>query len=259
MPINFHDESNRHMYTGRQADQSWFDAMRALVDARGKTVVDIGCGGGIYSVAWAMMGARQVIGVDFSEVMLTTARETLNAMTQLQFVYGKADETGLPNNSADIVYSRALLHHLDEVDGCAKEAWRLLKPGGAVIFQERTPQDLSHLGSPAHLRGYVFDVFPHLMKIEEARRPEKETVIEALRNAGFEDVRTVELEETRRIYVHFEELAQDLRARKGRSILHALNDDELEILIEHIRASLNNEEPIIEKDRWTLWHAMSPN
>ena len=97
------------------------------------------------------------------------------------------------------------------------------------------------------------------MKIEEARRPEKETVIEALRNAGFKDVRTVELEETRRIYAHFEELAQDLRARKGRSILHALNDDELEILIEHIRASHNNEEPIIEKDRWTPWHAMSPN
>lgn len=35
IPINFHDEKNRHAYTTRSADESWKGAMRSLLDPMG--------------------------------------------------------------------------------------------------------------------------------------------------------------------------------------------------------------------------------
>lgn len=43
-------------------------------DVEGKTVLDIGCGSGVYSVDFARRGARRVLGVDFSASMLELAR-----------------------------------------------------------------------------------------------------------------------------------------------------------------------------------------
>lgn len=44
-------------------------------DVRGKSVLDIGCGSGIYSVELAKRGAKRVLGIDFSEPMLAMARD----------------------------------------------------------------------------------------------------------------------------------------------------------------------------------------
>jgi 2-polyprenyl-3-methyl-5-hydroxy-6-metoxy-1,4-benzoquinol methylase len=44
-------------------------------DLKGKSVLDIGCGSGIYSVDFARRGAKRVLGVDFSGNMLDLARE----------------------------------------------------------------------------------------------------------------------------------------------------------------------------------------
>jgi 2-polyprenyl-3-methyl-5-hydroxy-6-metoxy-1,4-benzoquinol methylase len=44
-------------------------------DVRGKSILDIGCGSGVYSVDFARRGARRVLGVDFSANMLHLARQ----------------------------------------------------------------------------------------------------------------------------------------------------------------------------------------
>lgn len=45
----------------------------------GRTVIDIGCGPGHYSIALARSGAAQVLGLDFAPGMLTIAREAAQA------------------------------------------------------------------------------------------------------------------------------------------------------------------------------------
>jgi len=39
IPINFHDEKNRHSYTTRSADESWKGAMRSLLDPMGRIII----------------------------------------------------------------------------------------------------------------------------------------------------------------------------------------------------------------------------
>ena len=62
--------------------------IRAIVDPMAKRVVDIGCGGGIYSAQWAALGAALVTGVDFSEAMLSAAREANASVATLAFAKG---------------------------------------------------------------------------------------------------------------------------------------------------------------------------
>lgn len=57
-------------------------------DVTGKSVLDIGCGSGIYSVDFARRGARRVLGVDFSGNMLELARAEAktHGVTACEFV-----------------------------------------------------------------------------------------------------------------------------------------------------------------------------
>ncbi len=255
MPINFHDKKDRCSYAKRQADSSWITKILEIVNPRGKHVVDIGCGGGIYTRAWARLGAAHVLGLDFSEQMIQTAQELSIDYQNTSFQGGNAISTGLEDKYADIVFERALIHHLSDIPRCLSESSRLLKSGGIFIIQERTPEDVGVPASKEHIRGYFFEKFPHLLDIEYKRRPIKNDIQEKLRFAGFNDIKEYSLWETRRTYQNFSDLANDLRERTGRSILHELNDEQLEELIKYISIKIPSGEAIIEKDRWTIWTA----
>lgn len=255
MPIDFHDESNRLTYTRRTVGDEWIRVIRSVVAPEGQRVVDVGCGGGLYSAAWLGLGAASVTGVDFSAAMLSGARERLGPLAGLTLVRGDARATGLPDGGADIVFERALIHHLDDLDACFREARRLLTPGGTLVVQDRTIEDVTRPGSASHLRGYFFERFPALLDVERARRPSTAAVRAAMRGAGFRAVRTLDLEEVRREYDGPEEVRADLLARTGRSLLHELSDPDLVRLADHVAGRLPATGRVRETDHWTLWVA----
>lgn len=255
MAIDFHSRANRSTYAGRRVDAGWKAAIGRIVDPSGKRVADIGCGGGIYSRAWHELGASTVTGVDFSRTMVDAARERAAGLAELSFRLGDAAATGLPAASADIVFERALIHHLRDHGPCFAEARRVLAPGGTLIVQDRTPDDVRLPGSAEHLRGYFFERFPRLLAIETGRRPTDRAVRTALAAAGFATVETSGLWEVRKVHDRWQELRQDLMNRTGRSILHDLDDEELAELIAHIEKRVSADGPIVEKDRWTMWSA----
>ena len=107
---------------------------------RGMRVADLGCGiGTVTRLIAEMVGPDgHAIGVDLSTAQLDLARKAA-ALAQLpncQFVEASAIETGLPEESFDVVYCRLLLIHLpDPLRGLA-EMRRLLKPGGLFICED---------------------------------------------------------------------------------------------------------------------------
>ncbi|MBA3662133.1 MAG: class I SAM-dependent methyltransferase [Gammaproteobacteria bacterium] len=50
-------------------------AFEAMGDLRNKSILDVGCGSGVYAIQCAMKGAKRVKGVDFSYAMLKIAKE----------------------------------------------------------------------------------------------------------------------------------------------------------------------------------------
>ena len=261
MPIDFHAEKNRESYALREADQSWREAIQELVNVAGRNVLDIGSGGGIYSRALLEMGAAHVTGVDFSEEMLGAAAENSRDYKEIHYVVGNALDTGLPSEEYDLILERALIHHLAHADleRAFREAFRLLLPGGMLLVQDRTPEDCLLPGSKTNIRGYFFSRYPRLIRKEVERRPEMDTVLQAMQRAGFSRINSQKLWETHARYPNIDALAQDLLNRTGRSILHDLTDTELQDLVDSIREQLQGQikpqEEITEEDRWTVWSA----
>jgi len=257
VPIDFSDAANARAYSDRDADASWTEAVTALVAPVGAVVVDVGCGGGTYTRAWHDLGAARVIGVDASAPILAAAREAHGDLPGVQFVAGDAAATTLPGGSADIVSSRALVHHVPDRRPVVAEAVRLLRPGGRHLVQDRTPDDVAQPGSATNPRGWFSTVFPRLLDVEADRRPTAQAFAADLADGGLDEVTVTSLVEVRRRYPDREAYLAEIAARTGRSILHELDDAELAHLVAELRVRLP-EGPLVEQDRWTLWSARRP-
>ena len=128
--MNFDSPESQRTYSDRTVNESWGVWCRQYLSPANKDVVDIGCGGGIYSRGFVSLGARTVTGVDSSVHYLEEARLASHSDVKLSFTLGSVTESGLPDACADIVFQRAVIHHLTERDQSAgaTELCRLLRP-----------------------------------------------------------------------------------------------------------------------------------
>ncbi len=108
-----------------------------LGDARDKVVLDYGCGSGENTVLLKLRGAR-VCAMDISESLMNLAKQRLAAHKlpdDVRFFASSGHDIALADESVDIVFGIAILHHL-ELPLAAREVWRVLRKGGRAIFQE---------------------------------------------------------------------------------------------------------------------------
>jgi 2-polyprenyl-3-methyl-5-hydroxy-6-metoxy-1,4-benzoquinol methylase len=112
-------------------------AYHLLGDVRGSRVLDFGCGNGENTVLLARRGA-EVCGLDISHDIINLARHRLklNGITdEVRFFVSSAHDIALADESVDVVFGMAILHHL-ELPLVAREVRRVLRKGGRAIFQE---------------------------------------------------------------------------------------------------------------------------
>ena len=121
----------------------WIDGIAAL---KGKSVVDVGCGGGILAEAMAKLDAR-VKGIDLSEKALKVAMLHL-LESRLDVNYEEISAEHLAEREPgqyDALTCMEMLEHVPDpastVDACA----RLVKPGGHVFFSTINRNPKSYL------------------------------------------------------------------------------------------------------------------
>jgi ubiquinone/menaquinone biosynthesis C-methylase UbiE len=134
-----YSESNIARYLNPPAD-TWSSleySYYLLGDVNGKTVLDLGCGDGENTVLLSRRGA-QVKALDISDELIKVARHRLvvnNVHSGVDFFVGSAHGLPLADESIDVVFGMAILHHL-ELPLVAREVHRVLRKGGRAIFSE---------------------------------------------------------------------------------------------------------------------------
>lgn len=108
----------------------------------GLEAIELGCGTGYVSAWMARRGAR-VTAIDLSPNQLQTARRLARRHgADITFIEGNAEATGLPDASFDFAISEygAAIWCPPEI--WLQEAWRLLRPGGRLVFLGNHPLSL---------------------------------------------------------------------------------------------------------------------
>ena len=112
---------------------NWIDALASL---RGKTVLDVGCGGGILAESMAQRGAS-VLGIDLASKPLGVARlHALESdMRALDYREVAVEALALERPASfDVVTCMEMLEHVPDPSSVVRACGNLVKPGGWVFF-----------------------------------------------------------------------------------------------------------------------------
>lgn len=139
-------------------------------------VLDVGCG---FGHSFAELARRfnpdEIVALDADPHIEARARSAANLCERkVTLVFGNASQMDFPDESFDMVYCHQSFHHLVDQESAMLEFFRVLKPGGVLLFAESTRRYIHSL--PIRL------LFRHPMEIQKTATE----YLALLRGAGFD-------------------------------------------------------------------------
>jgi ubiquinone/menaquinone biosynthesis C-methylase UbiE len=173
------------------------------------TVLDLGCGTGMYSQLLAEALDADVVGVEPS-VRMREVAEREHAHPWVRYLAGSAEEIPLAEASCDAALLSDVAHHIADHDACASELRRVVRRGGLVLVRG--------IGPASSPRVRFLDFFPTARPIARRQAAAFTKLIETLTEAGFDHVCSEIVEQ---------QLAPSLRDYHDRVRLRAISTLEL--------------------------------
>lgn len=118
---------------GKLRWQRRVELFKAFLGDRELSVLEVGCGTGLFTQALAQTGHR-LTAIDLSEDLLRLAEQRVSP-GRVQFSRQNAYEPTFADQTFDALVGSSVLHHLD-VARALRAFHRLLKPGGRLCFTE---------------------------------------------------------------------------------------------------------------------------
>jgi len=122
------------------------DYINRLSSLAGKTVLDVGCGGGILSESMAGLGA-EVTGIDMGDKPLQVAKlHLLESGKKVEYRKVAVEELALEKpEHFDVVTCMEMLEHVPDPPSIVAACSNLVKPGGWVFFSTINRNPKSYL------------------------------------------------------------------------------------------------------------------
>jgi len=148
----FYERDTQKSVAARLVDGKALKDLKELMEReslRGFVVLDVGAGGG-RQVKWLLNGgAKKVVWFDISKDFLKLAKKRLRGKA-VEFVIGNAEELPFANNSFDLAFFSATLHHVEHPKKALFEAARVAR----MIALVSEPASFGWLGKFLALIGW---------------------------------------------------------------------------------------------------------
>jgi len=156
-----------------------------LAGLAGKTVLDVGCGGGILSESMAGLNAN-VSGIDLSDKALKVAKlHLLESGKQVNYRKIAVEDMAAEQPAQfDIVTCMEMLEHVPDPDSVIASCAKLVKPGGWVFLSTLNRNPKSYLFAVIGAE-YVLNMLPRGTH-DYAKFVKPSELAQSCRNAGLE-------------------------------------------------------------------------
>lgn len=119
------------------------DDLHRLIDAplpSAPVLLDAGCGQGkSFSLLQRAFAPQRIIGLDADPHSLACSRAEAERLgLEVQLIASDCAAIQLADASVDLLFCHQTFHHLVEQELALAEFWRVLKPGGLLLFAEST-------------------------------------------------------------------------------------------------------------------------
>jgi len=220
-------------YDRRYAEDDYSDIGRALFDFIGNRpvrVLEVGCGTGHWLHVLQHRNTK-AFGIDPAGSMLSRAQSKLPGG---RLARARAEALPFPSGSFDRLFCINAHHHFGDKPRFLEEAHRVLRAGGSMMTVALDP----HSGTD---RWWVYDYFDGTLEIDKQRYPSCEQIRRWMRNTGFVDTNTCEIQHLPGDVAADEALEGGMIAPSHTSQLAVLRSDEFSAGLERIRAALDND------------------
>ena len=156
----YYDQPNIVAARRYEASEEW-SAVRSLLPAAARSVVDVGSGHGITAFALACAGL-DVTGVEPNPSALVGRAAIASLASEsglpIRVAQGTAESIPAPDASFELAVARQVLHHTRDIYAACREIHRVLKPGATFIALRdhvvSSPSDLPRFfdSHPLHRR-----------------------------------------------------------------------------------------------------------
>lgn len=125
---------------------------------RGQDVLEVGCGPGFFTIPAAKMVGEEgsVLALDINPLAVDKVlkKSEQAGVTNVRTILADASETGLPDESFDLIFVFGLGRAIGGVEGMMAELHRLLKPEG-ILSVEGPTRPASRLFRPVEGEGRI--------------------------------------------------------------------------------------------------------
>lgn len=138
-------------------------------------VLDVGCGQGkSFRYLYKYFAPERIVAIDFEHDCVQRAQaEATREGLSVEVRQGDIAALDMPDASVDLVLCHQTFHHLTCQEQALREFYRVLKPGGLLLFAESTR---------AYIHSWMIRLFfRHPMEVQRSA----EEYIEMVRAAGF--------------------------------------------------------------------------
>lgn len=193
----------------------------------GARVLDIGCGTGNIEAALAKTIDLKVVGVDLSLGML---REANAKVPEARWVQADCVRLPLKDTAFEGALMLYMVHHLTNFRSVIADVHKMLRSGRLVILTASHEQIET---------SFMSGFFPSYASIDKARFPTIDSILEAMRTAGFSDVKSRTIAVAK---VTPDERYLRKVESKHVSTFHLMSDEEYRVGLERMRQYISEHE-----------------